>query len=104
MASQVKVDVSKALKTAAVVGSDAAELRGELARISQKWDGVLAGWSGAAASVFTALWEDWHDGVAKLVETLAESSQRLAEAAVAYDEQEAISTRSVLMIPVEIEL
>jgi WXG100 family type VII secretion target len=77
------------------VGSDADELRAELTRLSSDWDCVLAGWSGAAAASYAALWEEWHDGAVTLVETLARSSELLEQATVAYDAQEAASARAV---------
>jgi WXG100 family type VII secretion target len=79
-------------------------LRAELATLSREWDNVISGWSGAAASSYAALWEEWHDGAAKIVETLAKSSRLLERAAVRYDEQETTSARSVRNIPTGIDL
>jgi WXG100 family type VII secretion target len=90
------------LTTSHAVGGEAEGLRAELGRLSQEWDSVVSGWSGAAASSYAALWEEWHDGAAKLVETLARSSQLLQRAAVAYDEQETASAGSVRSMPVGI--
>jgi WXG100 family type VII secretion target len=102
--SHVRVDVPRTLHTSSAVGGDAEELRAELARLSREWDKVLSGWSGAAAASYAALWEEWHDGAANIVETLAESSQLLERAAMRYDEQETSSARSVRSIPVAIDL
>jgi WXG100 family type VII secretion target len=95
VASQIRVDAPRALETSYVVGGDAEGLRAELARLSREWDNVVAGWSGAAASSYAALWEEWHDGAAKLVETLAHSSQLVDRAAVAYGQTETTSAQSV---------
>ena len=100
MASDIRVDVPRALKTSHAVGGEAEGLRAELARLSQEWDSVLSGWSGAAASSYAALWEEWRDGAAKLVDTLTRSSQLLERAAVSYDEQEVVSPGSVRSVPV----
>lgn len=86
------------------MGGDAEELRSKLTRLSKEWDSVWSGWSGAAAASYAALWEEWHTGAAKLVETLARSSQLLERAAVSYDEQEIASAGWVRAIPVEVEL
>jgi WXG100 family type VII secretion target len=74
----------------------------ELARLSREWDHVVSGWSGAAASSCATLWEEWHDGAAKLVERLAHSSYLLERAAVAYDQTETISAQSVRGVSTEI--
>ena len=47
--------------------------------------------------------EEWHDGAVKLVEILAETTRRLGHAAVAHEDQEDHSGKS-LRVPVEIEL
>ena len=98
MAEHLKVDPAQALKTSQVVSGDAEVLRGELARICQQWDNV-SGWSGAAASASAFVWEEWHDGAAKLVELLAESTRRLGHAAVAYENQEDSSAKTLRKCP-----
>ncbi len=104
MAEHLKVEAARALDTSQVVGEDAEELRVELTRIARKWDDVSSGWSGAAASAFATLWEEWHDGAVKLVEILAETTRRLGHAAVAYEDQEDHSAKTLREIPVEIGL
>lgn len=104
MAEHLKVDATRTLGTSHVVNGDAEELREELARIAREWNDVSSGWSGAAASAFASLWEEWHDGAVKLVEILAESTRRLAHAAVAYDDQEDRSAKTARTMPVEIGL
>ena len=79
-------------------------MRAELTILSREWDSVLSGWFGTAASSYAALWDEWHDSAAKLVESLDESRQLLERAAAAYEEQEATSARSVRNTPVKIGL
>jgi WXG100 family type VII secretion target len=88
MADHLRVDADAAFLTSHVVSNEAEELREELARLSQEWDNLSHGWSGVAASAFTPAWEEWHEGAARIVEALAESSRRLAQAAVLYDERD----------------
>ncbi|WP_123029016.1 WXG100 family type VII secretion target [Mycolicibacterium stellerae] len=102
MVADIRVDVPQALKTSSAVGGDAEQLRAELARLSREWDSIVSGWSGAAAASYGALWEEWHDAAATLVERLAGSSQQLERAAVGYDEQESASAGSVRNVPTEV--
>jgi WXG100 family type VII secretion target len=88
MADLLRVDADAAFNTSHVVCNDAEELREELARLSREWDNLSHGWSGVAASAFTPAWEEWHEGAAHIVEALAESSRRLAQAAVLYEERD----------------
>ncbi len=102
--AELKVDEALTLDTSHAVNGDAEELRAELARIARGWDNVVSGWSGAAASSYAALWEEWHDGAAKLVEILAESTRRLEHAAAAYEDREDRSATMLRTVPVEIGL
>ncbi|WP_123026151.1 WXG100 family type VII secretion target [Mycolicibacterium stellerae] len=102
MLSRISVDVPRVLGTSRAVNGDAEELRAELAMLSREWGTVISGWSGAAASTYAALWEEWHDAAATLVESLAGSSQLLERAAVKYDEQESASAVSVRNVPTEV--
>jgi WXG100 family type VII secretion target len=95
MSDHLKVDADAVFNTSHVVSNDAEELREELSRLSHEWDNVSHGWSGVAASAFTQIWEEWHEGAAKIVETLAESSHRLATAAVLYEARDASSAQAL---------
>lgn len=95
MAEQLNVDTDVAFNTAHVVRNDAEELREELSGLSWEWDNVSHGWSGVAASAFTGIWEEWHEGAATVVETLAEASRSLAKAAVLYEEQDSSSAQAL---------
>jgi WXG100 family type VII secretion target len=95
MADHLRVDADAAFNTSHVVSNEAEELREELARLSREWDNLSHGWSGAAASAFTPAWEEWHEGAARVVEALAESSRRLAQAAVLYEERDINSAQKL---------
>lgn len=99
MAGHLEVNAEKAFNTAHAVSNDAEELREELSRLSRGWQNVSHGWSGAAASVFTSLWEEWHEGATKIVDALAESSRALAEAAVLYEQQDSSSAQALESLP-----
>jgi WXG100 family type VII secretion target len=104
MIDVLKVNASEAFITAHAVSNDAEELREELSTIVREWDSISRGWSGTAASAFASIWEEWHEGAAKVVETLAESSRRLAEAAVSYDGQDVDSARRLGSVATEMGL
>jgi WXG100 family type VII secretion target len=95
VASHLEVDTDAALNTSRSVSTEAEELREGVAELSQEWANVSRGWSGTAASAYTPLFHEWQEGASKLVESLAESADRLAEAAVRYQEQDAVSAESV---------
>jgi WXG100 family type VII secretion target len=88
MTDRLRVDADTAFTTSHGVSNEADELREELARLSREWDNLSHGWSGVAASAFAPAWEEWHEGAARIVEALAESSRRLAQAAVLYEERD----------------
>ncbi|WP_071287866.1 WXG100 family type VII secretion target [Mycolicibacterium llatzerense] len=92
---QLTVDAEVALQAAQGVGSDAAELREELSRLEREWQDIAHGWKGSAASAYTALWEQWHDGATKVVQTALESSEKLNRAAVLYTQQDEESAHLV---------
>ncbi|MGV0656606.1 WXG100 family type VII secretion target [Mycolicibacterium thermoresistibile] len=104
MFDNLKVDTEHAFSTAHAVCNDAEELRQELAGIVREWDNISRGWSGTAASAYAAIWEEWHEGAAKVVETLAESSRRLAEAAVRYNERDADSAEQLGSVAMDMGL
>lgn len=104
MARQLEVNAEAAFNASHAVGNDAEELREELASLAQEWTNVTHGWSGAAASAYAPLFEDWHEGAEKLIESLAESARRLTEAAVRYQEQDTTSAESVTATALEMGL
>ncbi|KUH99165.1 WXG100 family type VII secretion target [Mycobacterium sp. IS-3022] len=104
MADFLKVSADQAFNTAHSVANDAEELREELTRIVGEWDNISRGWSGAAASAYSSIWEEWHEGAAKVVESLTESSRNLAAAAVLYEESDAASAETVASVPIDVGL
>lgn len=92
---QLQVNTDVALNAAHAVSSDAEELRQELSGLEQKWQDVSHGWSGAAATSFTSLWDEWHEGALTIIDVLAESSRDLAQAAVLYAQQDASAAQSL---------
>ena len=95
MADHLRVSADAAFNAAHAVSNDAEELREELSRLSQEWDDLSHGWSGVAASAFAPIWQEWHQGAAQIIESLAESSRRLAQAAVRYEEQDTDAAQSL---------
>jgi len=95
MAAELRHQADEAFATSHSVSNDAEELREELAAITREWQNVSHGWSGAAASAYDALWQEWHEGAAKVVDVLAESAENLAQAAIAYQDQDAASAGSI---------
>lgn len=95
MAGHLEVDTDAAFNTSRAVSTDAEELREGLVELSHEWANVSRGWSGAAASAYTPLFQEWEEGASKLVESLAESAHLLAEAASRYQEQDSVSAESV---------
>jgi WXG100 family type VII secretion target len=104
MADHLRVDADAAFNTAHVVSNEAEELREELAHMSREWDNVSHGWSGVAASAFAPAWEEWHEGAARIVEALAESSRRLAQGAVLYEERDISSAQMLGSAGIDIGL
>jgi len=95
MAGHLEVDTDAAFNTSHSMSTDAEELREGVSELSRDWANVSRGWSGAAASAYSPLFQEWQEGASKLVESLAESASLLAEAAVRYQEQDTASSESV---------
>jgi WXG100 family type VII secretion target len=95
MADHMMVKPGDAFDTAHAVAVHAQELREELDQLARDWDNLSHSWSGVAASAFSSAWSEWHDGAAKLTDSLAESAERLAKAAVLYEQQDADAAQAV---------
>src|ERR1700682_82055 len=95
MADHLRVDADAAFNASHFISNEAEELREEVSRLSREWDNLSHGWSGVAASTFAPAWEDWHEGAARIVDALAESSRRLARAAVLYEEPDTCSAQTL---------
>lgn len=104
MTGELRLHADDAFATSHSVSNDAEELREELADTAREWRNVSHGWSGAAASAYDVLWQEWHEGAAKIVEVLAESSEKLATAAVAYQEQDSYSAEAVAAPTIDLGL
>jgi WXG100 family type VII secretion target len=91
----LRVDADHAYNTSHAVSNDAEELREELAQLQQEWDNLSHGWSGVAASAYSAIWADWLQGATTVVDALAESSHELGVAAVRYSEGDAGSATAI---------
>jgi WXG100 family type VII secretion target len=95
MADQLRVDSSVVFATAQTLSNHAEELRDELRGLSREWDDLSHSWSGVAASAYVPPWEEWHEAAAKLTDSLAETASRLAEAGMAYEQQDEDSAQAV---------
>ena len=84
-----------AFSAAKSVQADAEDLRDGLQELAYDWQNLSQGWSGAAASAYSPLFDEWHDGAATLISALEESSSKLAEAAVRYQEENSGSADSI---------
>lgn len=82
------VSPDEVFKAAQVLRNQAYELNDGIAGLSRDWESLSGGWSGAAASAFAPAWEDWHEGATHLVAMLVGWSDRLARAAVSYEQQD----------------
>lgn len=93
--ADLRVDTDQAFNTAQAVGNHAVELHDELQQIAKDWDNMSQSWEGVAASAYQPVWEQWHENATKVTKALMESSQRLAQAAVAYQEQDQAGAQTV---------
>ena len=89
------VSPDEVFTAAQAVRNQAYELNDGLAGLSRDWDSLSRGWSGVAASAFAPAWQDWQEGVTTLVAMLADWSDRLARAAVAYEQQDCAAAGGV---------
>ena len=87
--AELRVDTGEAFKTAQAIGNHAVELHDELDQLTKDWDNMSRGWEGVAASAYQPVWEQWQKDATKVVQALLDSSQKLAQAAAAYEEQDA---------------
>lgn len=91
----MRVDADEAYNTSRAVGNDAEELRDELLALQRHWQDLSRGWTGAASTAYSSIWDEWFEGASLLVDALAESSRDLGVAAVRYAEQDADSASAV---------
>lgn len=89
MADPLQADTADLFGKAQAIGNHAQELREELLRLVAGWGDLSHTWEGAAAAAYAPIFERWHNNAAAIVDNLAETSDLLAKAAVAYEEQDA---------------
>ena len=100
----LNVHVDAVFAASHAFGHDAEALRAELASITREWETVSHGWTGSAASAYDALWQEWRAGAMTVVDALAESSQTLGRAAVAYTSQDTSSAELLDAAPIDLGL
>jgi WXG100 family type VII secretion target len=93
--ADLHVDTDEAFKTAQAIGNQAVELHDELENLTKKWDDMSHTWEGVAATAYQPVWDQWHENATKVVRALMESSEKLAQAAAAYEEQDAAGGQTV---------
>jgi WXG100 family type VII secretion target len=100
--NHLRVDTDQAYNASRAVGNDAQELREELAGLQRDWDNLSRGWSGVASSAYSAIWCEWREDAATVVDALVESSHNLGVAAVSYSEQDAGSAAALHSTPIDL--
>lgn len=93
--NHLKVDADETFNISHAVGNDAEELRDELASLQREWDNLSRGWTGAAATAYASIWDEWLDGATTLVDSLADSARNLGQAAARYAEQDNASATTL---------
>jgi WXG100 family type VII secretion target len=93
--ANLEVDADATFSISQVIGNDAEELREELARLQREWGDLSRGWTGAAASAYSSIWDEWLEGATTLVDSLAETSRNLGHAAARYAEQDTASATTL---------
>lgn len=103
MPDHLMVKPGEAFNTAHAVAVHAQEMHESLSQLARDWDNLSHSWTGVAASEFSDAWGEWHDSASKLIDILAESAERLAKAAVAYEQQDGAAARAVQSATPEID-
>jgi WXG100 family type VII secretion target len=79
------VQTSALVAVAGELNSVAEGLRSGVTSLDSEVNGLLgSGWSGEAASAYSGVWQEWHEGAHRVVEGLATMSALLQEAASRY--------------------
>jgi|SRR3954469_2223474 WXG100 family type VII secretion target len=95
MTDPLRVNATETFNIAHAVANHAEELRDELRQLVREWENLSHGWEGVAASAYRPAWDEWHEGAARIVEVLADESDKLARAAAAYDEQDSTAAQAL---------
>lgn len=79
------VDASALVAVAGELDSVAQGLRSGSSSLDGEVSNLLgSGWSGEAASAYSGVWQEWHEGAQRVAEGLATMSALLQEAASRY--------------------
>ncbi|QRY54124.1 WXG100 family type VII secretion target [Mycolicibacterium septicum] len=88
MPNELRVDWDTMVSSAKFIAEQAVHLSAELDGIGREWDSLSSTWLGDAASSFSPLWQEWHEGAQHLARVLEESCDLLRQAATAYAVQD----------------
>lgn len=79
------VETSALVAVAGELDSVAQGLRSGVGSLDNEVTSLLgSGWSGEAASAYSSVWQEWHDGAQRVFEGLAKMSALLQTAASGY--------------------
>jgi WXG100 family type VII secretion target len=79
------VETSALVAVAGELDSVAQGLRSGVSSLDNEESGLLgSGWSGEAASAYSGVWQEWHEGAHQVAEGLARMSALLQDAASRY--------------------
>ena len=79
------VETSALVAVAGELDSVAQGLRSGVSSLDNEVSSLLgSGWSGEAASAYSGVWQEWHEGTQRVVEGLARMSALLQDAASRY--------------------
>lgn len=93
--SFIKVTAEELSQLSTQLSSTASSIQSESDTARNHVQGLVgAGWDGAASGQFAALFEQWNQSSAQLIEALTGISRLLAQAGTTYAETEAQVTRS----------
>ncbi len=93
--SFIKVTAEELNQLSSQLSATASSIQGESDGARGQVQGIVgAGWEGAASGQFSALFEQWNQSSAQLIEALTGISQLLGQAGNTYAETEASVARS----------
>jgi WXG100 family type VII secretion target len=101
---RLMVKPGEAFNTAHAVAVHAQELHEALSQLTRDWGNLSHSWTGSAASAFSSAWSEWHEGASKLTDILADSAERLAKAAMAYEHQDAAAATAVQSATTDVDV
>ncbi|MCG7594956.1 WXG100 family type VII secretion target [Mycobacterium sp. PSTR-4-N] len=90
--SRLQVSTSELVAVSSELDTLAQSLKSGLGSLDADISDALgAGWSGDAATAYGAVWRDWHEGAAQVIEGLTRMSSLLQDAAERYSATDATS-------------